>query len=218
MKVEYIDHMGDDLRVANCARVSHGIWRDVFVWGDTLGCDDYLIKHLAKEDHISPFFHPQITLRLAAPFAIANQAKRHQVGFAVNEESRRYRDHDPEFYKIDVWRERPPKSIKQGSGEPVPDSAQSKAADVMRKLEQLCLETYHELLELNIAPEQARMVFTQSTMTQWIWTGSLFAYARLCRQRLDHHAQQEIQGLAAQIAGIVEPLFPVSWKALLDDH
>jgi len=85
----------------------------------------------------------------------------------------------------------------------------------MRELENH-LSLYQALLSDGVAPEQARMVLPQNTMTEWIWTGSLMAFARVCKQRLDAHAQQETQEVAKMINDIVEPLFPVSWKALTE--
>ena len=45
-------------------------------------------------------------------------------------------------------------------------------------------------------------------------TGSLAAWARAFKQRIDPHAQQEIRDLAIQWGEIIEPLYPVSWTAL----
>lgn len=78
-----------------------------------------------------------------------------------------------------------------------------------------CEKTYYSLLRDGLAPEQARIFMPQSMMTSWIWTGSLMAFARVCKLRLDPHAQQETQEVAKMINDIVEPLFPVSWKALM---
>ena len=51
-------------------------------------------------------------------------------------------------------------------------------------------------------------------MVNWIWTGTLLAFANFFNKRSDSHAQQEIQDLAHAVAAIVEPLFPISWAAL----
>ena len=60
------------------------------------------------------------------------------------------------------------------------------------------------------------MILPQSTMTNWIWTGSLVAFARVCKLRLDAHAQKEAQELAQLINDVVAPLYPVSWNALME--
>ena len=76
------------------------------------------------------------------------------------------------------------------------------------------IDVYKELLSQGVAPEQARAVLPQGTYTEWYWTGSLSAYARVYKQRIDSHAQWEVQKYADAIGKIIEPLFPVSWKAL----
>lgn len=211
MKAEYIDHMGSDLMVANCARVSFAKWKMDF--DDS---DDKLIKYLAIHDHISPFFHPQIQIRITAPIFVANQAKRHQIGFAINEVSRRYVDDEPQCWAPSSWRKRPYKSIKQGSGDEITDiKTRTDCDEAYQQAVDVALDVYEYLLSKNVSPEMARAVLPQSMYTQWIWTGSLFAYARLCRQRLDAHAQKEIQGLAQHISAIIAPLYPVSWAALM---
>lgn len=79
-----------------------------------------------------------------------------------------------------------------------------------------CETTYYSLIASGMAPEQARIFMPQAMMTSWIWTGSLMAFARVCKQRLDAHAQQESQEVAQMIQEVVQPLFPVSWKALME--
>jgi thymidylate synthase (FAD) len=73
---------------------------------------------------------------------------------------------------------------------------------------------YNDLLEAGVAPEQARMVLPQNTMTEWYWSGSLMAFARVCKQRLDPHAQAETREVAEGIDKECADLFPVSWSAL----
>ena len=207
MKAEYICHMGDDLLVANAARVSFSRWNETF----DADVDTKLIHQLAKNQHISPFFHPQITLRITAPLFVARQAMRHQVGFAINEVSRRHVDFEPDFYRPD-WRRRTDKEhVDQEEFMPAfQDRMNEEYAMVVAQ----AIETYVSLLAKGVAPEQARMVLPQSMYTQWIWTGSLFAWARFYCQRSDINAQKEIQILAATVNEIIQPLFPVCWAAL----
>lgn len=82
---------------------------------------------------------------------------------------------------------------------------------------QQSLDLYHSLLDQGVAPEQARIFLPQGIMTEWIWTGSLMAFVRVCRERLAPGAQLETREVAEQIAGIVAPLFPVSWSALMEN-
>jgi thymidylate synthase (FAD) len=211
MKAEYLSHFGDDLMVVNAARVSMGKWKDQFNESDAK-----LIGYLAHNGHESPFFHPQIQLRITAPIFVARQWFRSNVGVARNEESRRYVDNEPTFFTPDEWRSRPDGSIKQGSGEPLPQPKQGESKWVYNAAIDFARKSYEDLLAMGIAPELARIILPQSAMTQWIETASLMAYARICKLRLDSHAQVEIQELAQQVTGIIQPLFPVSWAALME--
>lgn len=217
ISAEYIDHLGSDLTVVNAARVSfskESVWDfNPAATGNVLNqADTRLIAYLAKHKHFTPFTHPQITLRETVPICIARQRFKHVVGFSYNEVSRRYVDDTPEFYIPDTWRGRPEGSMKQGSSGLIEnqDLAHSRYQELLVQARQL----YEDFLEAGVAPEQARMVLPQSMLTSYYVTGSLAAFARMYQLRMDPHAQQEIQLLATQVGQIIEPLYPVSWKAL----
>lgn len=230
-EVSLVDFMGSDLSVVNAARVS---FAKESSWGEEVtpvgvdlekGTAEYsispklkeadvkLINYLAKHNHWSPFAHTSISFRIKAPIFVARQLVKHQVGLVWNEVSRRYVDDEPEFYFPKVWRGRPVNAKQGSSGEVEMDAHITQG--VMDTVEQ-CLGDYLGMIELGVAPEQARMVLPQNTMTEWIWTGSLMAFARVCKLRLDPHAQQETQEVAAFLAGYCENLFPHSWKALME--
>jgi len=214
---EYIDHLGSDLTVVNSARVSfskESDWEDTGVALKLSQKDEKLIDYLAKHAHTTPFTHPQITLRETVPIFVARQRFKHMVGFTYNEVSRRYVDDTPEFFFPEVWRSRPEGSLKQGSGGPVQHmkAVQDRYRWAMDKAE----EAYKEFLALGVAPEQARMVLPQSMLTSYYVTGSLAAFARAYNQRIDSHAQVEIQELAKQWDAVISPLYPVSWAALTE--
>jgi thymidylate synthase (FAD) len=142
------------------------------------------------------------------------------VGFAVNEVSRRYVDEAPEFFIPDYWRKRA-ENIKQGSSEdqvylsPMLDmETDSGCVHLPVELYEAAKECYLGLLKLGVCPEQARMVLPQAMYTEWIWTGSLFAWSRMYNLRTDSHTQLETQQIAFLIGEAIEPLFPKSWKAL----
>lgn len=204
--------MGSDLTVANAARVSFDKETQLDEDGSFPAKDRSLINYLARHNHFTPFTHPQITLRETVPIFVARQRFKHVVGFSYNETSRRYVDSPPEFYNPEIWRSRPDGSVKQGSGEPIQHSitAGDKYSAFIKQAELL----YEELLHMNVAPEQARMVLPQSMLTSYYVTGSLAAFARLYKLRVDPHAQAEIQDLAKLIGEQIAPLYPVSWKAL----
>ena len=207
MKVEHIDHMGNDDSVVNAARVSFAKQADQY----TADQNARLIKYLARHNHWTPFAHAFVTLRFKAPIAIHAQCVKHQIGFAMNTVSRRYVSDKPEFFMPD-FRLAPDGSVKQGSGEVHPDSAhwQVNYEDLMNK----AVDLYLMMIDGDVAPEQARFVLPQGVMTEWVWSGSLQAWARFYTQRIDPHAQKEIQFLAQEVDKIVGALYPVAWDAL----
>ncbi len=214
IKAEYIDHLGSDITVVNSARVSFNKESQFENTGELSAKDVKLIGYLAKHNHFTPFTHPQITLRETVPIFVARQRFKHMVGFTYNEVSRRYVDDTPEFYFPAEWRTRPDGSLKQGSGGVHVENETMKVAylDFIKEASSL----YERMVASGIAPEQARMALPQSMLTSYYVTGSLAAFARLYKQRADSHAQKEIQDLAHQIGQVIQPLYPVSWKALTE--
>jgi thymidylate synthase (FAD) len=209
MKVTFIDKLGSDLTVVNAARVSFSKHKT-----ELDDSDARLIRYLGKNDHWTPFAHPQISLRIQAPIFVARQWWRHIVGVARNEVSRRYVDDWPFLYQPSLWRSRPDGSIKQGSGDDLPKDVQEEMNQVYAEHMHGALESYQRMIKAGVAPEQARIVLPQSMETEWIETGSLAYYARVYRQRVDDHAQVEIRRLAQDVGVIVSELYPVSWEAL----
>jgi thymidylate synthase (FAD) len=209
-KVEYVDHMGSDLNVVNAARVSFHKIADEFTHKD-----EKLIAYLAKHNHWTPFAHTSVSLRIKAPIFVARQLVKHQIGLVWNEVSRRYVDEPPEFYMPDVLRARA-ENVKQGSAdhEVQGNGAYLQAANYYTGV---MAQMYEGMIHGGVAPEQARMFLPQNMMTEWIWTGSVAAWARVCNLRLDPHTQQETREVAQMIKEVVEPLYPVSFKALLND-
>lgn len=206
--VELLETFGSDLTVVNAARVSLGKHVDTFTERDAK-----LISYLAAHDHNSPFFHPQVRLRLRMPIWMAREWFRHTIGFARNEVSRRYVDLPPTLHIPDELRTRAP-SKKQGSN----DDVHPQNAVVRQRLMDACasaVETYTHLLDQGVCPEQARMVLPQCMMTEWIETGSLAAYARLVSLRTGPDAQQEIREVASQVSAHLATAFPASWAALV---
>ena len=221
MKVELVDKMGSDLSVVNAARVSYSKeseWESITPAGLTPGAlsdkDEKLIKYLAKHNHWSPFAHASLQFRIKAPIFVARQLVKHQVGLVWNEISRRYVDYEPELYEPKEWRGRPQNS-KQGSDGTVSiDSNEKHRLDMT--MEQ-CKIIYNSLIGKGIAPEQARMVLPQSMMTEWIWSGTLYAFARVCNLRCAKDTQEETRHIANQIHNICNKEFPNSWKYLKNE-
>ena len=226
MEVALIDHMGSDLTVVNAARVSfnkESDWENITPAGpvrDVLKeSDEKLIAYLAKHNHWTPFAHTSLQFRIKAPVFVARQLGKHQVGLVWNEVSRRYVDYEPEFYYPEYWRGRADDK-KQGSSEEEIDINPSTGfgpamVDDYEQAIQRCSWTYNELLRKGVAPEMARMVRPQSMFTEWYWTGSLVAFARVCSLRVKLDTQEETREVASLIDVECEKCFPVSWDALL---
>ena len=220
IEVTYVDHMGDDLSVVNAARVSFGKKSDYMPrvhMGEPKVLqykDDRLIKYLAKHKHKSPFNHTFTTFHVKAPVFVARQLVKHEY-MPWNEISRRYVDSEPELYEPDVWRGRSADK-KQGSEGVVTlyEDHQMRQAYHPTEINVYSLETYNYLLEQGVAPEQARMVLPQSMMTEWYWSGSLFAFAKMCSLRCKDDTQAETRVVADAIDEEMENLYPISWEAL----
>lgn len=240
MKAIYENHYLTDNDVANYARQSFGKLAENFSEADNNGLVRFLARGMKSKDwdklvdemrytddpdkrhalavylrsipeHWVPFGHPHITLRMSAPVPITVQCYKHKIGFVESGESRRYVSHNPSAFVPDVFRAKA-ESVKQGSGDAHPSSGYYR----MRYMEQVnqAITLYEDMIAKGVCPEQARFVLPQGIELNWVWTGSLYAYANFYNQRSDSHSQKEIQELADQVGKIIAPLFPVSWAAL----
>lgn len=210
-----VDHMGDDLTTVNAARVSYGAESHEMSLRD-----EKLIEFLAKHKHITPFRHAQVTLRCKAPIFIARQLGKHQTGFSWNEVSRRYKDGEAievECFVPDVVFGRPEKLMTQ-TAQPLPQDFASQVSEHISNVNAMAVREYAALIEMGIAPEQARMVLPQSMMTEWVWTGSLYGWASMYNQRSSEHAQYEVRLFAEEVNKIMSELFPICWKALTNQE
>lgn len=232
--VTLIDHMGDDLSVVNAARVSFG---KRIEYDDESEYDDVeyegwcgqipilrdgdvkLIKYLAKHNHWSPFGHTSLQFHIKAPVFVARQLVKHQVGLVWNEISRRYVSDEPKFYTPEVWRGSAENKKQGSSAEEIDINSPIRGTgrqmvDCYQQVLKSAKWTYEHLLRLGVCPEQARMVLPQSMMTEWYWSGTLYAFARVCNLRCKDDAQFETRIIANQIDEHARKLFPVSWNAL----
>jgi len=225
IKATYINHMGNDLTVANAARVSFGKTSEMEddPWGPPKlkAKDDKLIRYLAKHKHISPFGHCFASFHVKAPIFVARQLVKHKF-LRWNEISRRYVDDEPEFYTPDVWRGRSADKKQGSSDEPVEflrmqGFLEQTVGDATFKHKLHSLTLYHDMINEGVAPEQARMVLPQSMMTEWYWSGSLDAFSDMCNLRCKPDTQAETREVARQIDHKMIELFPVSWDALTEN-
>ena len=227
IEVTFVDSMGSDLSVVNAARVSFGKTSEMDMsdpWGPPKlkERDAKLIKYLAKHKHISPFGHAFASFHVKAPIFVARQLVKHKF-LRWNEISRRYVDDEPEFYEPDMWRGRSADK-KQGSSE---ESVYSEATLVKvdynewdgytyRELNDIALEVYKDLIADRVAPEMARMVLPQSTMTEWYWSGSLDAFTDMCSLRLKEDTQYETRLVAKEVYKHLCNQFPVAAPLLVE--
>ena len=213
--VTLIDSMGSDLTVVNAARVSFNKKSE---WGsdnELKSTDRVLISYLARHKHMSPFGHCFATFHVRAPVFVARQLVKHKF-LRWNEVSRRYVDEEPEFFDPSIsvtrWRGRADDK-KQGSRGVVDIS--NKMLSTLAKHQVWCNKAYTQLLDEGVAPEQARIVLPQSTMTEWYWSGSLDAWSDMCKLRQGEDAQEETRLVANSISMDMGTLYPESWAALV---
>ena len=240
MQAVYLNHYLGDRDVANFARQSFATLAEQFTEEQNNNLVRFLARGMASGDweklinqsltltttaeakalavymrkipeHFVPFAHPHISLRMQAPIPIRVQCFKHKIGFCESEESRRYISTKPEYYMPDAFRSAAA-SAKQGSGGVHPRNNEWRDSYIAQCNDTIAL--YEEMLADGICPEQARFVLPQGCEVNWVWTGSLYAFANFYNQRADSHAQKEIQDLAEQVGSIIAPLYPVSWNAL----
>jgi len=117
-----------------------------------------LINYLMRERHGSPFEHNSMTFFVQAPIFVWREHMRHRIA-SYNEESGRYRELQPVFYRPS--RERALVQVgKTGAYEFLPgDEAQYDLLET--EVEKSCTqayESYQAMLNAGIAREVARMV------------------------------------------------------------
>lgn len=209
--IELIDYMGTDLTPVNSARVSMDVWHEEFE-----AKDEGLLNFLARNKHISPFFHAILQFRIKMPVFTARQHFKHVVGVARNEVSRRYVKTEPQLWLPEYWR-KGSKDIKQGSIDEPHEMSEIEMKKV-KGIYDLILAQYNHMIEIGIAPEQARTIIPQSMYTEFIETGSLFYYARYFELRKKPDAQKEIRKYANSFDSIIKKMFPIAWEELTKER
>jgi len=211
MNVTLIDSMGTDLSVVNAARVSFGKKHSEMTKGDRK-----LIDYLAKHGHWTPFGHGSLSFHIKAPIFVARQLVKHQVGLVWNEVSRRYIDYEPEYWLPAHWRSRAEDKKLGSSKEELVDELDGigRTNEYVAGAGEIANITYKTLLNAGVCPEQARMVLPQNVYTEWYWSGTLYAFARVCNLRCQLDAQLETQDVCWELDALAKEQFPVSWLAL----
>ena len=228
ISIKLVDSMGDDFRVFEAAKATlGGSEESQFKRGET--DPTRLINFLAREKHVTPFRHPQVTFECEAPIAIARQLGKHQSGFSWNERSMRYKDSVIDVFVPDMFRGRPDK-LHDGSTEVDvsekyawetyntydDDYINITVAETYNLAVEQSVAFYEALVDAGLAPEQARFILPQGMITRWVWTGSLYGWYSVYKQRSSEHAQYEVREFARQLDEQMSKLFPIAWQALKD--
>lgn len=199
MSVELLSYYGDDVMIANVARVSYG--KDSSNYTEEQ--NGKLINYLVNHKHTSPFRHPQLQFRIKCPIYVERQLHKHQVGISVNSISGRYVDFSDSYYRIEQFREQS-KDSKQGSGENLKDIFNKEAVRIQDMVINQCSQAYDSLLHLGVSKEQARSVLPLSLETEFIWTSSLLAFFHMCNLRLKEDTQKETRDVVSSMLDLVK--------------
>jgi len=186
MKVELIDHFGNDHMIVNVARVSYDKKADNY----TDEQNTKLIKYLWNHKHTSPFRHASLQFRLQIPIYVERQLLKHQVGISVNSISGRYVDFSDTYSLIKEWRTQS-KSSKQGSAEPLDIYGQEACNVIEYEVKEFCQNAYKQLINLGVSKEQARTILPLNLNTTLIWTGTILSFIHMCSLRLKSDTQAE---------------------------
>lgn len=193
-KIELLSVYGSDTMVVDVARVSFDKKADNY----TTEQNNRLLSYLAKHNHVSPFFHPKLNFRLQVPIYVERQLIKTQIGVEYNSISGRYVDFSDTYTLINEWRTQS-KDSKQGSAEPLDYQGQEACNIIEHNVVEACKKAYKDLIKLGVSKEQARTILPLNLNTTMIWTGSLYAFIRLCKQRLKSDAQQETREIVAEM-------------------
>tara|TARA_Y100001937_G_scaffold119915_1_gene176356 strand:+ start:125 stop:820 length:696 start_codon:yes stop_codon:yes gene_type:complete len=216
--VEVVDSLGNDLTVANSARVSFGKRKNEYDKSD-----ERLVRYLAKHKHFSPFRHLVVQFHIKAPEFVMRQWYKHVVGaettssystkdHAWNEISGRYVPIE-EYYVPENWRQQSEDS-KQASVGSVKE--QEEAEQCYTKALQVGRYYYDKLLELGVAKEQARIILPLSQYTEVYWTASFQAIANFIELRDEPTSQWEIREYAKTLKEQVFNLYPKTMQVWSD--
>lgn len=181
---------------------------------------DIMNRYRDTPIHKSPFNHAFMRFYCTAPIFVARQMVKHEY-LVWNEISGRYVQFGSEktpamIFTPEEWRAASADK-KQGSGGSVAGGVGAIATEAVQDVALECLGEYRYLLGLGVCEEQARMVLPLNLCTEWIWSGSLWAFAKMCKLRMAPDAQKETRLLAEQIDRQARVLFPVSWEALMSN-
>lgn len=215
VSVALIDYMGSDEAICQAARVS------------TQGADSYgtgeaegLINYLARDRHGSPFEHVVFKWLISAPIFVWREIMRHRIA-SYNEESARYKQLEPVFYKPGPNR----KLVQVGKaanyelhpGNPT----QKSVVDKWITVESVnSYNSYMDLLEAGVAREVARMVLPVNIYSSAYVTMNLRGLMNFLSLRngtkegiFPTHPLYEISLVAEEMEESVADIVPLAMKA-----
>ena len=198
-KIELISVFGSDTMVLDVARASFDKKSDNY----TTEQNNRLLSYLAKHNHWSCYAHARVQFRLQIPIYVERQLIKTQIGVEYNSISGRYVDFSDTYTLIKEWRTQS-KDSKQGSADPLDFYGQSACDEVEYAVKEFCQNAYKKLIDLGVSKEQARTILPLNLNTTMIWTGSLYAFIRLCKQRLKSDAQQETREVVAEMLRLLK--------------
>lgn len=187
--IELIDFMGDELKIVNAARMAYGRQSK-----ELSESDIQILKALLINGHTSPLEHVVFTFHIYAPIFVARQWMRHRT-WSYSELSRRYTKKDIQFY-----------IPKHFTGDGVKELEQCRGIYTKACVE--AVDTYNELLNEGVKPEQARGVLPLSLMTEFKGTVDLHNLIHFLALRDDIHAQWEIRQYAEAIKTLIRKVVP----------
>ena len=209
MRIEYVDHMGDDKRIAQAARVSVG----------NDGSDrphEGLVRRLWADQHTSTFEHNVLTVMVEVPIFVAREWHRHRT-FAYNEISARYSEVEPVFYVPGDFRPLVQTGKAMDYRRELGDDLQARAAsDLHGSVARRAWVAYQSMLKAGIAREVARNVLPVSMYTRFYATANLRNWLHFIALRTDKTALWEIRDAANQVEAIIAVLWPVAHAAFSD--
>jgi thymidylate synthase (FAD) len=161
--------------------------------------------------HDTPFNHGFFSFEVKAPIFVARHLVKHDY-LLMSEYSRRYITDDIEFYRHE-YRSKAD-DVKQGSGGLHDENKHYQNLVAMANTQTLML--YDNMIAGGVAPEQARGHLPQDLMTSWTWSGTLGAFANMCKLRLSSDTQDETTEVAKVVYEELKKKFPVAAPLLVE--
>lgn len=209
MHVELLNYFGNDLMIANIARVSYDKESQKISEKD-----GKLLKFLADHKHTSPFRHAQLQFRIECPIFVERQLFTHQIGWARNSISGRYVDFSDSYWTPTKLRYQS-KDSKQGSAGEIPEEQNAAFIEKINSIINQSKELYQEMSDFGVAKELCRIHLPLCLETKFIWTGSFHAFVHLCQLRLKPDAQQETREVVDKMLNLVKNIEEQPFKYTL---